>query len=137
MSTEKPEVSHTSDSDPSGVNLDMLVHEHEEEVSEDGKTVRRRGVYLLPNLFTTGALFAGFYAIVAAMRGDFETAAIAIIFAGVFDGLDGRVARLTNTASKFGEQYDSLSDMVSFGVAPALVMFSWALFGLEIGRAHV
>jgi len=107
--------------------LDMLVDEHEEEVSENGQTVRRRGVYLLPNLFTTGALFAGFYAMVAAMRDDFESAAIAIFFAMVFDGLDGRIARLTNTSSKFGAEYDSLSDMVSFGVAPALVMFSWAL----------
>lgn len=110
-----------------GPALDLLVDEHEEEVSENGRTVRRRGIYLLPSLFTTGALFAGFYAVIAAMRDDFESAAIAILFAMVFDGLDGRVARLTNTASKFGEEYDSLSDMVSFGVAPALVMFSWAL----------
>lgn len=107
--------------------LDLLVDEHEEEVSENGRTVRRQGVYLLPNLFTTGALFAGFYAVIAAMRGEFEPAAIAIFFAGVFDGLDGRIARLTNTSSKFGAEYDSLADMVSFGVAPALVMFSWAL----------
>lgn len=107
--------------------FDMLVDDHEEEVSEGGRTVKRRGVYLLPNLFTTGALFCGFYAVVAAMRGDFESAPIAIFFALVFDGLDGRIARLTNTASKFGAEYDSLSDMVSFGVAPALVMFSWAL----------
>ncbi len=107
--------------------LDLLVDEHEEEVSENGHTVRRQGVYLLPNLFTTAALFAGFYAVIAAMRGHFESAAIAIFFAGVFDGLDGRIARLTNTSSKFGAEYDSLADMVSFGVAPALVMFSWAL----------
>jgi len=89
--------------------------------------VKRRGVYLLPNLFTTGALFCGFYAVVAAMRGDFSSAPIAILFALIFDGLDGRVARLTRTSSRFGAEYDSLSDMVSFGVAPALVMFSWAL----------
>lgn len=107
--------------------LEQLVEDHEEEVLEGGKTVRRRGVYLLPNLFTTGALFAGFYAVVAALKGDFEAAPIAIFFAMVFDGLDGRVARLTNTSSKFGAEYDSLSDMVSFGVAPALVMFSFAL----------
>lgn len=107
--------------------LDRLVDDHEEEVSENGRTVKRRGVYLLPNLFTTGALFCGFYAVVAAMRGDYESAPIAIFFALVFDGLDGRIARLTNTASKFGGEYDSLSDMVSFGVAPALVVFSWAL----------
>ena len=110
--------------------LDLLIDEHEEEVSENGRTVRRQGIYLLPNLFTTGALFAGFYAIIAAMRGDFESAPIAILAALVLDGLDGRVARLTNTSSKFGAEYDSLSDMVSFGVAPALVMFSWALGGL-------
>ncbi len=107
--------------------LDLLVDEHEEEVSEDGQTVRRQGIYLLPNLFTTAALFAGFYAIIAAMRGDFENAAVAIFFAMVLDGLDGRIARLTNTSSKFGAEYDSLADMVSFGVAPALVIFSWAL----------
>ncbi len=136
MSSEESDNKTGAESDLAAVNLDLIVHEHEEEVSENGETVRRRGVYLLPNLFTTGALFAGFYAIVASMRGDFETAAIAIVFAGVFDGLDGRVARLTNTTSKFGEQYDSLSDMVSFGVAPSLVMFNWALVGLgKLGLA--
>ncbi len=107
--------------------LDFPVDEHEEEVSVNGRTVRRKGIYLLPNLFTTGALFAGFYAVIAAMRGDFESAPIAIMFALVFDGLDGRIARLTQTSSKFGAEYDSLADMVSFGVAPALVVFSWAL----------
>lgn len=101
--------------------------EHVEEVSENGKKVRHRGVYLLPNLFTTGALFAGFYAIISAMHNNFESAAIAIFVAMILDGMDGRVARLTNTSSAFGEQYDSLSDMVSFGLAPALVMFSWSL----------
>ncbi len=110
-----------------GSSLDMLVDEHEEEVSENGRRVRRKGIYLLPNLFTTGALFAGFYAVIAAMRGDFESAPIAILAALVLDGLDGRVARLTNTQSKFGAEFDSLADMVSFGVAPALVMFSFAL----------
>jgi CDP-diacylglycerol---serine O-phosphatidyltransferase len=119
-------------SSESGVSssLDILVDEHEEEVSEDGKTVRHRGVYLLPNLFTTAALFCGFYAVISAMRGGFEAAAIAIFFAAVLDGMDGRIARLTNTQSKFGAEYDSLADMVSFGVAPALVMFSWALGNL-------
>ena len=110
--------------------LDLLVDEHEEEVSENGHTVRYQGIYLLPNLFTTAALFAGFYAIIAAMRGDFENASVAIFFAMVLDGLDGRIARLTNTSSKFGAEYDSLADMVSFGVAPALVIFSWGLGGL-------
>jgi CDP-diacylglycerol--serine O-phosphatidyltransferase len=89
--------------------------------------VRRRGIYLLPNLFTTAALFAGFYAIVQAMNVNFDYAAIAIVVAMVLDGLDGRVARLTRTQSAFGAEYDSLADMVSFGAAPALVMYEWAL----------
>ncbi len=88
---------------------------------------RRRGIYLLPNLLTTGAMFGGFYAILSGMNGKFEHAAVAIFVAMLFDGLDGRVARLTNTESAFGVQYDSLSDMVSFGVAPAVVAFSWML----------
>lgn len=89
--------------------------------------LRKRGIYLLPNLFTTAALFAGFYAIVQSMNGRFEHAAVAIFIAMVMDGLDGRVARLTHTQSEFGAEYDSLSDMVSFGVAPALVLYVWAL----------
>jgi CDP-diacylglycerol--serine O-phosphatidyltransferase len=93
-------------------------------------TFRRRGIYLLPNLFTTAALFAGFYAIVQAMNQRFEHSVVAIFVAMVLDGLDGRVARLTRTQSEFGEQYDSLSDMVSFGAAPALVMYEWALRSL-------
>ena len=96
---------------------------------------RRRGIYILPNLFTTAALFAGFYAIVQAMNGLYEQAAVAIFIAMVLDGLDGRVARLTRTQSAFGAEYDSLSDMVSFGAAPALIVYEWAL--KEIGRAHV
>jgi len=92
--------------------------------------LRRRGIYLLPNLLTTAALFAGFYAIVQAMNGRFEHSAIAIFIAMVLDGLDGRVARMTNTQSAFGAEYDSLSDMVSFGVAPALVVYEWSLKGL-------
>jgi CDP-diacylglycerol--serine O-phosphatidyltransferase len=86
-----------------------------------------KGIFLLPNLFTTGALFAGFYAIIAAMNSDFEIAATAIFVAGLLDGLDGRVARLTNTQSAFGAEYDSLSDMVSFGIAPALIVYLWSL----------
>jgi CDP-diacylglycerol--serine O-phosphatidyltransferase len=89
--------------------------------------VRRRGIYLLPNLLTTAALFAGFYAIVQAMNLNFDQAAIAIFVAMVLDSLDGRVARLTKTQSAFGAEYDSLSDMVSFGAAPALVMYEWVL----------
>lgn len=91
---------------------------------------RRRGIYLLPNLFTTAGLFAGFYAITSASNGKFEAAAIAIFVAMLMDGIDGRVARLTNTQSAFGAEYDSMADMVSFGVAPALVMFHWSLFSL-------
>jgi CDP-diacylglycerol--serine O-phosphatidyltransferase len=90
----------------------------------------RRGIYILPNLFTTAALFAGFYAIVQAMNGQFESAPVAVFIAMVLDGLDGRVARWTHTESDFGAQYDSLSDMVCFGLAPALVMYEWALSGL-------
>ncbi|WP_455220424.1 CDP-diacylglycerol--serine O-phosphatidyltransferase [Kaarinaea lacus] len=91
---------------------------------------RGRGIYLLPNLFTTGCLFSGFYAIVAAMAGKFEPAAVAIFIAMIMDGLDGRVARLTNTQTNFGAEYDSLADMVAFGLAPSLVMYEWALVNL-------
>ncbi|WP_119153453.1 CDP-diacylglycerol--serine O-phosphatidyltransferase [Caldimonas tepidiphila] len=91
---------------------------------------RRKGIYILPNLFTVAALFGGFYAIVMAMNGRFEQSAIGIFAAMVLDSLDGRVARMTNTQSTFGEQMDSLSDMVSFGAAPALVIYVWALQGL-------
>ncbi|WLD58886.1 CDP-diacylglycerol--serine O-phosphatidyltransferase [Salinispirillum sp. LH 10-3-1] len=90
----------------------------------------RRGVYLIPNLLTTTALFAGFYAIVAAIKGDFSNAAVAIFVAMIFDGLDGRVARMTHTQSDFGAQYDSMSDLVAFGVAPAVVAFLWSLDSL-------
>ena len=88
---------------------------------------RGRGIYLLPNLFTSGGLFAGFYAIIAATQGHFENACVAIFIAAILDGVDGRVARLTNTQSDFGMQYDSLADLISFGLAPALVMYHWAL----------
>jgi CDP-diacylglycerol--serine O-phosphatidyltransferase len=91
---------------------------------------RPRGIYLLPNLFTTAALFAGFYAVLAATQGRFEAASIAIFAAMLLDGFDGRVARMTHTQTAFGAEYDSLSDMVAFGVAPALVAYHWALGGL-------
>ncbi len=93
---------------------------------------RGRGIYLLPNLFTTGGLFGGFFAIIAASQGRFEIACIAIFVAGVLDGLDGRIARLTNTQSEFGVQYDSLADLVSFGMAPALVMYHWSLVAMKL-----
>ena len=96
-----------------------------------GGGLRRRGIYLLPNLFTTAGLFAGFYAIVQAMNGRFSDAAVAIFVAGLLDGLDGRVARMTRTQSEFGAEYDSLADMVSFGAAPALVLYEWALKDLD------
>lgn len=101
---------------------------------------RSRGIYLLPNLLTTGGMFAGFYAILAAASGHFENACIAVFVAGMFDGIDGRIARLTGTSTEFGVQYDSLADLVSFGMAPALVMYHWALStlrldGVAIGKA--
>jgi CDP-diacylglycerol--serine O-phosphatidyltransferase len=91
---------------------------------------RHRGIYLLPNLFTTGAMFAGFYAIVASIGGHYADSAIAVFIAALLDGMDGRVARMTNTQSEFGVQYDSLSDLVSFGLAPALVFYTWSLSSL-------
>lgn len=92
---------------------------------------RSRSIYLLPNLFTTAGLFAGFYAIIAAANGQFVNASIAVFVAAIADGLDGRVARLTGTSSEFGVQYDSLADLVSFGMAPALVMYHWSLSSLK------
>jgi CDP-diacylglycerol--serine O-phosphatidyltransferase len=92
----------------------------------------RKGIYILPNLFTTGSLFAGFYSMVSTMNGDYRNAAIWILVSSIFDGLDGKVARLTGTSSKFGVEYDSLADLVAFGVAPGLLMFRWAL--LPFGR---
>lgn len=99
---------------------------------EDTANKRRRGIYLLPNLLTTAALFFGFYAIVSANGGQFEVAALCVFVSMVFDSLDGRVARLTNTQSDFGVQYDSIADMVSFGVAPALVIYEWILHGMVL-----
>ncbi|MCF6281192.1 MAG: CDP-diacylglycerol--serine O-phosphatidyltransferase [Candidatus Polarisedimenticolaceae bacterium] len=98
--------------------------------TEEKTRKRRRGIYLLPNLFTTATLFGGFYAILTAMNGHFEHAAIAIFVAMVMDGLDGRIARMTGTQSDFGAEYDSLADMVAFGLAPALVIYLWALTDL-------
>lgn len=109
------------------VDTEVGIDEEERDApAAEAEGARRRGIYLLPNLFTTGGLFAGFYAIVAAMAGHFQAAAIAVFAAMIMDGLDGRIARLTHTESAFGKEYDSLSDMVSFGLAPALVMYEWA-----------
>lgn len=103
---------------------------HETGTPAPGERRRRRGIYILPSLFTTANLFAGFYAIVQAMNGNFEYAPLAIFIAMALDAVDGRVARLTHTESEFGFHYDSLVDMVSFGLAPALVMYEWALSGM-------
>src|SRR5574343_1140090 len=103
-----------------------VIDDTDDEVAEVPRP-RRKGIYILPNLFTLGALFGGFYAIVMAMNGRFENACIGIFCAAVLDSLDGRVARMTNTQSAFGEQMDSLSDMVAFGAAPALIVYMWAL----------
>ena len=97
----------------------------------ESDTQRHRGIYLLPNLFTTAGLFAGFYSIVAGINGHYVPAAIAVIAAAILDGIDGRVARLTNTQSDFGVQYDSLADLISFGLAPSLLMFNWSLSSLS------
>ncbi|MDF1582579.1 MAG: CDP-diacylglycerol--serine O-phosphatidyltransferase [Methyloprofundus sp.] len=98
--------------------------------NQNSSKVRSRGIYLLPNLFTTAALFSGFYAIASAISGRYETAAILIFVSLVLDGLDGRVARLTHTQSDFGAEYDSMADMISFGAAPAIVMYLWTLSSL-------
>ncbi|PXX89389.1 CDP-diacylglycerol--serine O-phosphatidyltransferase [Marinobacter vulgaris] len=119
-----------------GHELDIEAGEVVEEELVEGAPVRRKGIYLLPNALTTASLFSGFYAIVAAANGVFDNAAIAIFVSMILDGLDGRVARLTNTQSKFGEEYDSLADMVAFGVAPGLVAFFWSLNNLgQVGWA--
>lgn len=96
-------------------------------MNPETKKFRRRGIFLLPNLFTTAALFAGFYSIVAAVDGNFQNAGAAIFIAMILDGIDGRVARLTHTSTPFGKEYDSLSDMVSFGLAPAVVVYQWGV----------
>ena len=98
---------------------------------ENDNRSKRRGIYLLPNLFTSAGLFAGFYGIVSALNDKFELSVVAILLAAVLDGLDGRIARITNTQSQFGAEYDSLADVSSFGMAPALIMFAWALSGLN------
>ena len=110
-------------------NLDLF-DDHEEVVSEDGKKVTRKGIYLLPNLLTTASLFSGFFSIVSAINGNFIASGMALFAAQMLDGLDGRVARLTNSQSLFGAQYDSLCDVISFGLAPAIIVFLWGLDSL-------
>lgn len=131
MSEKESQTNSESESVPG---RDDEIHVEPGEVVEEelvgGAPVRRKGIYLLPNALTTASLFSGFYAIVSAANGAFDNAAIAIFISMILDGLDGRVARLTNTQSKFGEEYDSLADMVAFGVAPGLVAFFWSLNNL-------
>ena len=116
-------------SEDSQESLDLF-DDHEEVVSEDGKKVTRRGIYLLPNLLTTASLFSGFFSIVSAINGNFISSGMALFAAQMLDGLDGRVARLTNSQSLFGAQYDSLCDVISFGLAPAIIVFLWGLDSL-------
>ncbi|MGK0673617.1 MAG: CDP-diacylglycerol--serine O-phosphatidyltransferase [Halothiobacillaceae bacterium] len=109
----------------------MNAHSDKPSLDETDHASRARAIYLLPNVLTTAGLFCGFYAMIAAIQGKFEQAAMAVFLAMVFDGLDGRVARLTHTQSAFGVQYDSLADVIAFGVAPAVVVYLWALSGIE------
>ena len=108
-------------------NLDLFDDHEEEIVSEDGKKVTRKGIFLLPNLLTTASLFSGFFSIISAINGNFIASGMALFAAQMLDGLDGRVARLTNSQSLFGAQYDSLCDVISFGLAPAIIVFLWGL----------
>ncbi|WP_180003489.1 MULTISPECIES: CDP-diacylglycerol--serine O-phosphatidyltransferase [unclassified Acinetobacter] len=132
--TNKPEreISSKDENAFDGITFEV----EEEEHTHEGHKVKRRGIYLWPNLITTAALLSGFYSIVASMNGEFQQAIYAIFLAALFDGLDGRVARAIGAQSPFGEQFDSLSDLLAFGVAPAILMYSWSLNDLgRIGLA--
>ncbi|MBZ2170087.1 MULTISPECIES: CDP-diacylglycerol--serine O-phosphatidyltransferase [Marinobacter] len=132
----EPESSPSANTEKQTSEDELQIFEVVEEELVEGAPVRRKGIYLLPNSLTTASLFSGFYAIVSAANGVFDNAAIAIFVSMILDGLDGRVARMTNTQSKFGEEYDSLADMVAFGVAPGLVAFFWSLNNLgKVGWA--
>ena len=142
-----------SDDAYDGLTFEVIEEEH----THEGQRIKRRGIYLWPNLITTAALLSGFYSIISSMDGQFIHAIYAIFLAALFDGLDGRVARAIGAQSAFGEQFDSLSDLIAFGLAPAILMYSWSLHGLgriglaccfvytacaivtgkQIGRAHV
>lgn len=124
----KPDTEPTSDHPFDGITFEVVEEEH----TQEGQKVKRKGIYLWPNLITTAALLSGFYSIIASMNGEFTQAIYAIFLAALFDGLDGRVARAIGAQSAFGEQYDSLSDLLAFGVAPAILMYSWSLS--ELGR---
>ena len=132
--TNKPEGELSSTDNPrfDGITFEV----EEEEQTHEGQKVKRRGIYLWPNLITTAALLSGFYSIIASMNGDYNQAVYAIFIAALLDGLDGRVARAIGAQSAFGEQFDSLSDLLAFGVAPAILMYSWSLHDLgRIGLA--
>ena len=130
----KPESESSPRSTPTFDGITFEVEE--EEHTQEGQKVKRRGIYLWPNLITTAALLSGFYSIIASMNGNFQQAIYAIFLAALSDGLDGRVARAIGAQSAFGEQYDSLSDLLAFGVAPAILMYSWSLDSLgRIGLA--
>lgn len=130
--TPKPERGSSTETSFDGITFEV----EEEEQTQEGRKVKRRGIYLWPNLITTAALLSGFYSIIASMNGEFTQAIYAIFLAALFDGLDGRVARAIGAQSPFGEQFDSLSDMLAFGVAPAILMYSWSLNDLgRIGLA--
>ena len=132
--TNKPESETSSIDDHSFDGITFEVEE--EEHTHEGQKVKRRGIYLWPNLITTAALLSGFYSIIASMNGDYTQAIYAIFIAALLDGLDGRVARAIGAQSAFGEQFDSLSDLLAFGVAPAILMYSWSLHDLgRIGLA--
>lgn len=124
----KPERDSSTEAPFDGITFEV----EEEEHTHEGQKIKRRGIYLWPNLITTAALLAGFYSIIASMNGNFQQAIYAIFIAALLDGLDGRVARAIGAQSPFGEQFDSLSDMLAFGVAPAILMYSWGLS--ELGR---
>lgn len=132
--TNKPEGDY---SQPKDLSYDGITFEvEEEEHTHEGHKIKRRGIYLWPNLITTAALLSGFYSIIASMNGEYHQAIYAIFLSALFDGLDGRVARAIGAQSAFGEQYDSLSDLLAFGVAPAILMYSWSLHDLgRIGLA--
>ena len=126
----KPESPNPSDQNHGFDGITFEVEE--EEHTHEGQKVKRRGIYLWPNLITTAALLSGFYSIIASTNGEYTQAIYAIFLAALFDGLDGRVARAIGAQSPFGEQFDSLSDLLAFGVAPAILMYSWSLH--ELGR---
>ena len=126
----KPETTNSSHQDHGFDGITFEVEE--EEHTHEGQKVKRRGIYLWPNLITTAALLSGFYSIIASTNGEYTQAIYAIFLAALFDGLDGRVARAIGAQSPFGEQFDSLSDLLAFGVAPAILMYSWSLH--ELGR---